>query len=139
MATTIRPEISKNKEYYIDRERFYELKHFCRQYPDWKKEYQKLRDSIIQNVKMEEDPKTASGLSRKTEDLAIKMAYISEKIDLVDSTINNLDELLSKWVFLAVTKGFSYDYMRVKLGMNHSKGSFYNEFRKFFWILSTKR
>lgn len=139
MSTTIRPEISKNKEYYIDRERFYELKHFCRQYPNWKKEYLNLRNEIVQNVKREGDIKTISGLSRKTEDLAVKMAYISEKIDLVDSIISDLDELLSKWIFLAVTEGFSYDYLRVKLGMKHSKGSFYNEFRKFFWILSEKR
>ena len=37
MSTVIRPELSKNNEYWIPRQRFYELKHFCLQYPSWKK------------------------------------------------------------------------------------------------------
>lgn len=37
MSTTIRPEISKKKNYWIEKHRYYELKHFCLQYPIWKK------------------------------------------------------------------------------------------------------
>lgn len=29
MATTIRPEVSKKNPYYLDRNRYYELKHFA--------------------------------------------------------------------------------------------------------------
>lgn len=32
MATTIRPEVSKKSKYWIERHRYYELKHFCLQY-----------------------------------------------------------------------------------------------------------
>lgn len=38
MATTIRPELSKNNKYYISKQRYYELKHFCLQYGDWARE-----------------------------------------------------------------------------------------------------
>lgn len=37
MSTLIRPEISKNNEYWIPRHRYYELKHFCLQYREWVK------------------------------------------------------------------------------------------------------
>ena len=37
MGTTIRSEISKKNEYWIEKHRYYELKHFCMQYPIWKK------------------------------------------------------------------------------------------------------
>lgn len=37
MSTAIRPELSKSSKYWIDRHRYYELKHFCLQYPIWKK------------------------------------------------------------------------------------------------------
>ena len=33
-----RPELSKKSPYWIDKHRYYELKHFCLQYPLWKKE-----------------------------------------------------------------------------------------------------
>ena len=37
MSTRIIPEISKNKPEWIPKHRYYELKHFCLQYPEWKK------------------------------------------------------------------------------------------------------
>ena len=33
MGTQIRPELSEKNLYWIDRHRYYELKHFCLQYP----------------------------------------------------------------------------------------------------------
>ena len=36
MSTTIRAEISKKGKWYISKHRFYELKHFCLQYDEWK-------------------------------------------------------------------------------------------------------
>ena len=37
MSTDISPEISKKSRWWIPRERYYELKHFSMQYPEWKK------------------------------------------------------------------------------------------------------
>ena len=39
MATTIRPELSEKNPYWIEKHRYYELKHFCLQYPIWRKAY----------------------------------------------------------------------------------------------------
>ena len=47
MATVIRPEISEKSKYYIDKHRYYELKHFCLQYKEWKKGYELCNESII--------------------------------------------------------------------------------------------
>lgn len=33
------PELSEKNPYWIERHRYYELKHFCLQHPLWKKEY----------------------------------------------------------------------------------------------------
>ena len=41
MSTVIRPEISKKNLYWIPKHRYYELKHFCLQYPEWKKNYRR--------------------------------------------------------------------------------------------------
>ena len=45
MGTTIRPELSEKNPYWIERHRYYELKHFCLQYPIWKKASAPLWDS----------------------------------------------------------------------------------------------
>jgi len=42
MGTAVRPEVSDKSEYWVERHRYYELKHFCLQYPIWKKAYEAL-------------------------------------------------------------------------------------------------
>ena len=42
MGTSIRPEVSRKNRYWISKPRYYELKHFCLQYPGWKKAYADL-------------------------------------------------------------------------------------------------
>ena len=42
MGTTIRPELSEKNPYWIEKHRYYELKHFCLQYPIWRKAYSLL-------------------------------------------------------------------------------------------------
>ena len=47
MATVLRPELSSKNKYYIDKHRYYELKHFCLQYPEWKKSYSAFDDTNL--------------------------------------------------------------------------------------------
>ena len=42
MATKIRAKLSEKNKYWIDKHRYYELKHFCLQYQMWKKAYKAL-------------------------------------------------------------------------------------------------
>ena len=65
MGTTIRPELSEKNPYWIERHRYYELKHFCLQYPIWKKAYAAL-----------------DGLSRRPSDLEV----FSKKGEISDPT-----------------------------------------------------
>ena len=37
MGNEMRPELSEKNPYWIGKHRYYELKHFCLQYPIWKK------------------------------------------------------------------------------------------------------
>ena len=47
MATVLRPELSSKNKYYIDKHRYYELKHFCLQYTEWKKSYSAFDDTSL--------------------------------------------------------------------------------------------
>ena len=55
MGTTIRAQISEKNKYYIDKHRHYELKHFCLQYPNWKKTHYSKRIEMIEQVAKDTD------------------------------------------------------------------------------------
>lgn len=38
----LKPELSKKNKYWVDKNRYYELKYFCLQYPLWKRAYEEL-------------------------------------------------------------------------------------------------
>ena len=74
MATLIRPEISRKNKYYIDKHRHYELKHFCLQYPSWKKAYADLLDLGI-SLSKTDGIRSSSIIGRPTEQIALQKAY----------------------------------------------------------------
>ena len=54
MGTRIRPELSEKNKYWISKHRYYELKHFCLQYPLWRKAYAALEELTIKSPILEE-------------------------------------------------------------------------------------
>lgn len=55
MTTTIRPVIAHSNKYYISRHRYYELKHFCLQYYEWREDLKGYRD-LVHTMCYEADP-----------------------------------------------------------------------------------
>ena len=82
MSTLVRPVLSKRNKYYISKHRYYELKHFCLQYPEWKEEYANLAMSIgADSAVLDGMPKGSDKLDRTGEN-AVKLARIKEKIKM---------------------------------------------------------
>lgn len=69
MATMIRPELSRNNKYWISKHRYYELKHFCLQYPLWKSAYAAFDDTLYDYI-----------LKAVTEELSY--TYLRTKLDI---------------------------------------------------------
>ena len=137
MSTTIRPELSKKNKYYIDKHRYYELKHFCLQYPSWKQKYRQLSRpdypvSMIREVKADickADP---------TGDRAILKERYSKRINLVEKVSTDADAFLSPYILKAVTKGVSFKQLQTMWGIPCGKDMYYDRYRKFFWLLSQR-
>lgn len=138
MATLIRPEISEKNKYYIDKHRHYELKHFCLQYPSWKKLYSMLDDSNIPLAMIDRLP-TDSLPSDPTAKRAMVKAYLANKIDLVERIAIETDPYLYRYILRAVTEELSYTYLNTKLGIPCGRDMYYDRYRKFFWLLSGAR
>ena len=54
MGTTLRAELSEKNPYWIEKHRYYELKHFCLQYPIWKKAYAALDGTNTKTMNLAE-------------------------------------------------------------------------------------
>ena len=126
MSTTVRPEISKHNEMHISKHRYYELKHFCMQYPEWQKKCRYF--------------KTSSVIDINAVPLDDDWIVYKDQIDLVDTCIR---EAADEWLrpFLKCSVIFGESYTKLKTGRNIPccKETFYAAYRKFFYILSKRR
>lgn len=138
MSTVIRPEISEKNKYWIDKHRYYELKHFCLQYKEWKKAYAACNESIIFASSMEENRST-NIISDITAKYAIKRAYYAGRIKLVEKAAMEAEPDLYLYILKAVTEGLSYTYLKTKLEIPCGRDMYYDRYRKFFWLLSNSR
>lgn len=139
MATVIRPEISEKNKYYIDKHRYYELKHFCLQYNEWKKEYAKCNDSIIFTANLNHNPFGSNVPSDLTAKYAIQKAYYAKRIEMIEMAARDADDFLYPFILKAVTEGLSYPYLKTKLNIPCSRDTYYDRYRKFFWLLCQER
>ena len=138
MSTLIRPKISEKNKYYIDKHRYYELKHFCLQYDKWKKAYAACNESIIFTSKI--DRTSASNVpSDLTAKYAIKRAYYAGRIKIVEKAAMEADEFLYPFILKAVSEGLSYTHLKAKLDIPCGRDMYYDRYRKFFWLLSEAR
>ena len=134
--TDIRPELSKTNPYWIDRHRYYELKHFCLQYPLWKlysKEIDGLRSGVFRSGGANQntsDP-TRWAVERREE-------YILKMNMLLDAVMATSPEF-SDYIFRAVTEGLKYENLRMVNHIPCCREYWYELYRKFFYILDRSR
>lgn len=136
MSTVIRPEISKKSPYYISKHRFYELKHFCLQYPEWVATYNNCKYSRYGSIIY---PNSGSGINDIVAETAILQAGCKTKIELINNIAAQTDSALSEYILKAVTEGVSYTYLRTVMNIPCGKDMFYDRYRRFYWLLSEAR
>ncbi len=138
MATTIRAELSEKNPYWIEKHRYYELKHFCLQYPIWKKIYQSL-DGLSGHSTDFTTMVVNSTLGDPTAKIGMVKAYYSERMKMLEQTASRTDETLGIYILNGVTEGWSYDILKARLGIPCCKDTYYELYRRFFWLLSKER
>ena len=134
----VRSELSSKNPYWIPKYRFFELKYFCLQYPEWKKEYSNLLgvpglssiDSFKPRLEYTDD---------KTSSVAIKRLYFSERISMVEKAVLDADESIYKYLLRGITEGVSYTYLKTYCNIPCSKDFYYDRYRRFFWLLNRIR
>lgn len=133
MSTKTRPELSSKNKWHISKHRYYELKHFCLQYPEWKKAYSEaIKYPQSMKIVKTETTEWVDPVFNSVETMDI----YRRKIALVENAALKTDEQLGRYILLAVTKGYSFTTMKMIYEIPCGKDMYYDRYRKFFYILS---
>ena len=133
-----KPELSMNNPYWIPKHRFYELRHFCLQYPYWLHMYCSL-NPVKASRMVDPSYKQQGTHSDPTAVYAEQRLQYGKLIDMVRDTARKATPELCKYLLEGVTRGYSYDILKARLNIPCGRDMYYELYRKFFWILSQVR
>ena len=118
----------KNKgQYWLSKNRYYELKHFCLQYKEWQELYLRV---LSQTLNEKDDP---------TGEYAALAADLEWAMHLVKDTALGTDRVLGPYIFDHVVNGSNYVKLYTVNRMPCGKDLFYKFVQKFFYILSIQK
>lgn len=138
MKGQMRPEVSDKNPYWIERHRYYELRHFCLQYPIWKKARAALT-SLAQRPDDLEASGRASGISDPTAKCAEARLFYTDRIEMVEAAAKEADPILADYILKGVTQDLSYEKINAISRVPCGKDAYYIFYRRFFWILNKLR
>lgn len=138
MVTKFKPIVSAGNPSYISKHRYYELKHFCLQYPEWKAKYRDLQ-SYIYTKSVVKTCKDDGMVTTNLDSIGIELSYISKNIDLIEQTCDEVDSTIARYLLLAITEERTYSNLKTVYDIPCGREYFYVRYRKFFYILDKKR
>lgn len=111
------------------------MKYFCLQYRNWKQQYSLIDGYDNKSLSICHEPisNTIADLTSKAVDL--KISYF-EKISMIESIARETDPDLSSYILKGVTEGLSYNNLKTKFDIPCSRDTYYDRYRKFFWLLN---
>lgn len=136
MGTKIRPELSENNQYWIEKHRYYELKHFCFQYPIWKKAYLALDGLSKRPIELAISTNVHSDPTGKCAEA--RECYLA-RMNIIEQTAIATDTNLYNYILKGVTEGISYEHLKARLEIPCCKDGYYKLYRRFFWLLNKAR
>lgn len=134
MKSTVRPELSKSNRYWIEKNRYYELKYFCLQYPTWKRRYEEVdgfSDRSIDAIVYSKINSIANPTHRTAEERSLYL----ERMEMIEKAAIEADPYLASYILKSVTEGLSYTYLKSRLEIPCGRDMYYDRYRRFFWLL----
>ncbi|MBR2255835.1 MAG: hypothetical protein IJ899_00530 [Blautia sp.] len=126
--------LSKQNKYYLPKETFLTVIHYCKQYPEWEAILNTNTDTV-KAITYDKDRVQTSFDSDATADLAIRRAEISRKKDMIDQTAKDVGGSMWKWLILGVCFDSPY-YRLAQQGIPCGKTYYYQLRRRFYYELA---
>ena len=140
MAHDIRPEVSQKNPFWIGKHRYYELKHFCLQYPYLERGPASSLDGLSKRpADLQVFVKSGQMKGDPTERCAQSRLFFAERMEMVEQAAIGADPDLYPYLLRGVTEGLSYDALKMKYDIPCCRDVYYAAYRRFFWLLSKRR
>ena len=117
MRNDMRPELSQKNPYWIGKHRYYELKHFCLQYPIWKKARLALDGLSRRPADLQVFVSCGQMKGDPTERCAQSRIFFGERMEMVEQAAIEAEPDLYSYLLRGVTEGLSYDALKMKYDM----------------------
>lgn len=132
----LKSELSEKSKYWIPKHRYYELRHFCLQYNDWRAAYNAISCiSVLDLTHL----LNRSGYSDPVAKTAEARIFYKDRIDMVERIAKESDPTLSAYILKGVTEELSYDVIRARMDIPCCREVYYEAYRRFFWLLDKAR
>ena len=113
MRNDMRPELSQKNPYWIGKHRYYELKHFCLQYPIWKKARLALDGLSRRPADLQVFVSCGQMKGDPTERCAQSRIFFGERMEMVEQAAIEAEPDLYSYLLRGVTEGLSYDALKI--------------------------
>ena len=121
----------------ISRYRYEELRAFCMQYREWKRELASIPEISGQGFDAVAKGKTPSS---PTEAIALRRTDLEQRCRIVETAAEEAGPGISEYLLRAVTEEFcGSQYLRERCGMPCGRNYFYNSRRRFFALLNSRK
>lgn len=128
----VRKRDMKLSDYNISRAKYNELKYFCMQYEEKKRE---IHNSYGLGAVVSDGMPKGNMPGNPTERAAIRNAMLQNDVELIEQTALEADSDIYQWLLKNVTEGIPYEWLNVPRG----RKQFYESRRYFFYLLAQKR
>ena len=128
----VRKRDMKLSDYNISRAKYNELKYFCMQYEEKKRE---LHKGYGLNAIVNDGLPKGNLPGNPVEGQAIRNAALQADVDLIEHTAMEAGADVYQWLIKNVTEGVPYEWLNVPSG----RRQFYETRRYFFFLLAQKR
>lgn len=131
-------DISKKNKYWISKERYLELVHFCLQYPEWISERIYVAFNPVRTSLTMSEVKQKPVVDDLTMEQLTTLAILDQNIAMVEVVANEADPTLFPYIMQSITRGLSYESINAFERVPCSRNVFYDTRRKFFWLLDRR-
>ena len=135
-----RPELSEKSKYYIPKHRYYELKHFVMQYPEWNSIISEYDDGLSKSPPIDMYRIINSDIPDPTWHSAYKAIIFSHHVNMINNVAENLlevDKEIGYTILFNILEDRTYETS--KKYVPYSRDFYYKLYRKFFWMLDKER
>lgn len=128
--------LSEKNKYSLPKEDYLTAIHYSLRYPLWVEELKTAADTGVA-IRYDQERVQTSNSSDPTSDVAIRMAELTDKINMIDDIIKSVAQGLDSWLRMGVCHGLTFEQLKGK-NMPCERDKYYLIRRRYYYELAQK-